>query len=96
MNITTIINRPLVTEKSTQLAQKKVYLFEVSTDANKHQVAATVEELFKVKVQSVRMAVRKGKEKRVGRSFKTKQMPDIKIAYVTLAEGSIDLIPQAA
>lgn len=96
MKITSIINRPLVTEKSTQLAQKKVYLFEVSVNANKHQVANTIEELFKVKVQDVRMAVRKGKEKRVGRSMKTKKMSDVKIAYVTLSEGTIDLVPKAS
>ncbi len=96
MKITNIISRPLVTEKSTQLAQSKVYLFEVNSNANKHQVAKTVEELFNVKVANVRISVRKGKEKRVGRKMVTKQLPDIKIAYVRLAEGSIDLFPQAA
>ncbi|QQS43962.1 50S ribosomal protein L23 [Candidatus Roizmanbacteria bacterium] len=96
MKITNILSRPLVTEKSTQLAQNKVYQFEVNTQANKHQVAQTVEELFKVTVESVRIAIRKGKEKRVGKKMMTKKRADIKIAYVKLSEGSIDLFPQAA
>ena len=96
MKITNIISRPLVTEKSTQLAQKKVYQFEVNANANKHQVAQTVEELFKVKVDRVRIAIRKGKEKRVGKKMMAKKREDVKIAYVTLSEGSIDLFPQAS
>lgn len=96
MKITNIISRPLVTEKSTQLAQNKVYQFEVNTHANKHQVAQTIEELFKVKVDNVRIAIRKGKEKRVGKKMVTKKRSDVKIAYVKLSEGTIDLFPQAA
>lgn len=96
MKITNIISRPLVTEKSTQLAQNKVYQFEVNAQANKHQIAQTVEELFKVKVDNVRIAIRKGKEKRVGKKMVTKKRPNIKIAFVKLSEGSIDLFPKAA
>ena len=95
MNITEIITRPLVTEKSTKLAESKVFLFQVHKAANKHQIAETVEELFDVKVDHVRISIRKGKEKRVGRRMTPKAMPNIKIAYVRLAEGSIDLFPQA-
>ena len=95
MNIIHVISRPLVTEKSTQFAQKKVYLFEVHTDANKYQVKQTVEELFKVKVASVRISIRKGKSKKVGRKMIVKELPNIKIAYITLKDGSIDLFPQA-
>jgi len=96
MKITNIISRPLVTEKSTQLAQNKVYQFEVNANANKHQIAQTIEELFAVKVDNVRISIRKGKEKRVGKKMMTKKRADKKIAYVKLSEGSIDLFPQAA
>lgn len=95
MKINSVLNQPLITEKSTQLAGKSVYLFDVSRDANKHQVARTVESLYDVTVKSVKMVVRKGKEKRVGRKMKTKQMPDRKIAYVTVSKGEIDLFPKA-
>lgn len=84
----------MITEKSTDLAAKKVYAFVVHEDANKHMIAEAVEKLFTVKVSSVRVTIRKGKEKRVGRRMKTKQLPDQKVAYVTLKEGSIDLFPQ--
>jgi len=95
MNITHIITRPLTTEKSTQLAASKVYLFEVNKKANKHQIIETVETLFKVKVDSVRVSIRKGKVRRVGKKMVSKPVADIKIAYVTLNEGAIDLFPQA-
>ncbi|PIZ62068.1 50S ribosomal protein L23 [Candidatus Roizmanbacteria bacterium CG_4_10_14_0_2_um_filter_39_13] len=95
MKINTIVKHPLITEKSTQQAAKGVYLFDVSRDANKHQVAETIERLYEVTVKSVKVIVRKGKEKRVGKKMKTKQMPDRKIAYVTVSKGEIDLFPKA-
>ncbi|KKQ38308.1 MAG: 50S ribosomal protein L23 [Candidatus Roizmanbacteria bacterium GW2011_GWA2_37_7] len=95
MKINTVIHRPLITEKSSQEASKGVYLFEVGTDTNKHQIAQTVEEIYTVKVKSVKITVRKGKERRVGRKMKSKMMPDRKIAYVTLSQGEIDLFPKA-
>lgn len=94
MNIAQIIKHPVITEKTTQSAKSKVYAFEVHEDANKHQIAETVEQLFKVKVATVRITIRKGKEKRVGRKMKTTMLPDRKIAYVYLKEGTIDLFPQ--
>jgi len=95
MKINTIIKHPLITEKSTQQAAKGVYLFEVGRDANKHQVAETIERLYEVTVKSVKVIVRKGKEKRVGKKMKTKQMPYRKIAYVAVSKGEIDLFPKA-
>ncbi len=95
MNIHKVISRPLVTEKSTEQAKNKVYLFEVHTEANKNQIKSVIEQLFKVTVSSVRVSTRKGKEKRVGRKMISKQLPDTKIAYITLKDGSIDLFPQA-
>ncbi len=95
MKITEIILKPIITEKTSQLSQKKVYTFEVNTKADKDNVAGTLETLFKVKVGSVKTIIRKGKIKRVGRKLIPKQRPDKKIAYVTLLEGTIDLFPQA-
>lgn len=94
MKINTILKRPLITEKSTQLAAKQVYAFEVSGDANKHQIAQAVTSLYGVKVGTVRVITRKGKEKRIGRRMIAKQMPDFKVAYIQLTEGSLDLFPK--
>jgi len=54
-----------------------------------------VESMFKVKVASVRISIRNGKEKRVGRKMQKVSKPDLKIAYVTVKEGTIDIFPKA-
>lgn len=81
---------PVITEKSTLLSEQNKVVFKVANDATKDEIAAAVEELFKVKVTKVNTIVTKGKTKRfrgiVGRRS------DVKKAIVTLAEGqSIDI-----
>lgn len=95
MKATNITLHPLITEKTTGMSQNKIYAFKVSKNVNKNQVKTAVEQMFKVEVSQVRMNVRKGKEKRVGRKMVTKQLPDIKIALVTVSKGAIDLFPQS-
>ena len=65
-------------------------VFKVAADASKDEIAAAVEELFKVNVTKVNTLVVEGKTKRFrGRLGKRN---DIKKAIVTLAEGqSIDI-----
>ena len=69
MNANQIIRRPLVTEKSTLMreAGANVIAFEVDPGANKIQVKDAVEELFKVKVDEVRLFNVRGKVKKMGR-----------------------------
>lgn len=95
MKINTVVLNPVITEKTTRLSQDKVYAFQVNMDANKFQIAQTIEKLYGVEVDSIRMMTRKGKEKRVGRKMITKRMPDIKIALVKVKKGTIDLFPQS-
>ena len=81
---------PVITEKATLLSEQNKVVFRVSADASKDEIAAAVEELFKVKVTKVNTMVTKGKTKRfrgiIGRRS------DVKKAIVTLAEGqSIDI-----
>ena len=87
MNSNQIIRRPLVTEKSTMMRESgaNVIAFEVDTKANKIQVKSAVEELFKVKVQEVRIFNVRGKMKRMGR-YEGKRR-DWRKAYVRLKEG---------
>lgn len=89
-----IILRPLVTEKGSKLREVgNKYLFSVAPDANRIEIKRAVEEIFRVKVKSVRTIVMHGKVKRMG-IFAGKR-PDWKKAVVTLAEGqSIDLFEQ--
>ena len=86
-----ILRSPLVTEKSTLISEHNQVAFRVPLDANKFEIKAAVEELFKVKVQAVNTLRQKGKIKRfrgqVGKQNDTKK------AVVTLAEGqSIDVM----
>lgn len=87
MNANQIIRRPLVTEKSTLMreAGANVIAFEVDSNANKIQVKDAVEELFKVKVEEVRLFNVRGKVKRMGRYSGKRR--DWRKAYVRLKEG---------
>jgi large subunit ribosomal protein L23 len=86
MNANQIIRRPLVTEKSTILREEgNVIAFEVDGNANKIQVKNAVEELFKVKVEEVRLFNVRGKMKRMGRFVGKRR--DWRKAYVRLKDG---------
>ncbi len=87
MNANTIIRRPLVTEKSTIMreAGANIIAFEVDPKANKIQVKGAVEELFKVKVDEVRLFNVRGKMKRMGRWAGKRR--DWRKAYVRLKAG---------
>lgn len=80
-----IVKTLLRTEKGTALEPDRKYLFEVSPKANKIQIKKAVEEVYKVKVQSVRTVVVPGKVKRVRMDYG--HTPDWKKAIVTLKEG---------
>ena len=87
MKANRIIRRPLVTEKSTLMRETgaNVIAFEVDPGANKIEVKAAIEELFKVKVEEVRLFNVKGKVKRMGRYAGKRR--DWRKAYVRLKEG---------
>jgi large subunit ribosomal protein L23 len=86
MNANQIIRRPLVTEKSTILREEEnVITFEVAGSANKIQVKQAVEELFKVKVEEVRLFNVRGKMKRMGKFVGKRR--DWRKAYVRLKDG---------
>jgi large subunit ribosomal protein L23 len=94
MLINKILVKPILTEKATNLVQSKVYMFEVDKDANKNQIKQALEQLYKVKTGDVKVMIRKGKEKKVGKKGLLKKSPSRKIAFVKLVEGKIDLFPQ--
>jgi large subunit ribosomal protein L23 len=87
-----VLLAPRVTEKSARVGEQgNQYVFRVAPDASKSDIRAAVEELFEVKVESVRVAVVKGKSK----SFKQRagKRSDWKKAYVRVQEGQvIDLL----
>lgn len=79
-----MILAPLITEKSTALKDKhRLLCFKVHRDANKIMVKKAVEELFKTRVEWVRILNFQGKEKRHGRYVGRRA--DWKKAYVKLS-----------
>ncbi len=80
-----ILKTLLRTEKGAAAAAQNKYLFSVRRDANKIQIKQAVEDIYKVKVDSVNTVVMAGKLKRVRRD--AGMTPDWKKAVVTLKEG---------
>ena len=82
-----IIKGPIITEKSTDLAQNLNQItLSVDVKANKVEIKQAVEKIFNVKVESVNTINVRPKKKRVGRyPGKTNK---VKKAIVTLKEGS--------
>lgn len=83
--MTTVVLKPVITEKSMNMAANGVYMFDVSSRANKPLVATAVKEQFKVDATQVRILIIKGKVKK----FKgiSGQRKDKKRAYVTVKKG---------
>ena len=85
-----IIIRPLITEKTTKLADGlNQYVFEVNKKANKVEIRKAVEEQFGVTVENVNTSIRPGKRRsRIVKGRMTKgQTSPVKRAFVTVAEG---------
>ncbi|MCK5506640.1 MAG: 50S ribosomal protein L23 [Thermodesulfovibrionia bacterium] len=77
---------PMLTERGALMKeQENKLLFKVAKDANKMEIKRAVEEIFKVKVESVATMNYIGKMKRMGRHMGKR--PDWKKAIVTLKEG---------
>ncbi len=97
MDLYRVLERPIITEKSTELAQETPtrpkttnpdvhrYTFQVALKATKPEIKQAVEQRYSVKVAAVNTMVMKPKEKGVGarRGFASAW----KKAVVTLAHG---------
>ena len=81
-----IIQKPILTEKSTNLNQYNQYSFVVDKNSNSSEIKKAIEKIFKVKVVKINTSIIRGKLK----SFKGKigYKKDYKKAIVTLAEGN--------
>jgi len=86
VNIHQVIRKPLVTEKtSIAREEQNIATFAVDPNANKHDIQRAIEQLFDVKVVSVRTMRQPRKKRRVG--LKIGQRAEWKKAIVELAEG---------
>ena len=85
-----VLVSPVVTEKSTSLAEANKVVFKISPSATKKDVKAAVEAIFKVSVTKVNTINIDGKTKRF--RGQPGQRNDVRKAVVTLAAGqTIDL-----
>ena len=84
-----LIVRPLVTEKSTKVAEAGNWLtFEVLQDATKPEIKEAVQRLYGVEVVRVNTLIQKGKKKTRALSPRS----DVKKALIKLKDGqNIDL-----
>lgn len=84
-----VILRPVISEKSMDETQRGKYTFRVHDEANKLQVKAAIEELFKVEVITVNVSTMKAKEKSRNRKRGRQRgwTSPWKKAVVTLASG---------
>ena len=83
-----ILKRPIITEKSMQLANiSNTYTFEVDRLANKQQLKEAVEELYSVTVLRVNTTTRNASVKKTGKRRLKKQVGQVKKALITLKEG---------
>lgn len=94
MRIDHVLQKPMITEGALQKVKSSVYAFYVNKNATKHQIKASVERLFEVKIASIRTIIRKGKIRKVGKRMVKKQATEVKIAYIHVIKGKINLFPQ--
>ena len=82
----TVVLAPVVSEKSTMVADKnRQYVFRVADAATKPEIKAAIELMFKTKVESVTVLNVHGKERRFGKTIGRRR--SWKKAYVRLAAG---------
>ena len=81
-----ILQKPVMTEKSLDVKERaRTLCFRVDSRAGKAEIKQAVQTIFKVKVESVRTAIFRGKIRRRGRTFGYR--PEWKKAYVKLRAG---------
>ena len=85
-SVYSIIQAPLITEKSAMDSVNRKHTFWVARSANKLEIRRAVEKVYSVKVQDVCSMIVKGKFKRI-RANQPGKTASWKKAIVTLAKG---------
>ena len=85
------VKSPVISEKGTRLSdEENKYIFKVDRRATKIDIRRAIEQIYNVKIQSVRTSNRKGKRRRY--RYKTGETRGWKKAVVVLhADYHIDL-----
>ncbi|MEK7566601.1 MAG: 50S ribosomal protein L23 [Patescibacteria group bacterium] len=80
-----VLQKPRITEKSSIMNERGVYVFRVASGATKPEVKKAVEELYKVRVEKVNMINMPSRLRRLGR--KIGRRPGYRKASVRIAHG---------
>lgn len=80
-----ILVKPLITEKAANLGSDSKYVFAVSNDANKIEIAKSINQVYGIKPVRINIINVKGKKVRTGRILGKRK--DWKKAVVTLPKG---------
>ena len=92
MRISNIVIKPVITEKSLQMANQGRYTFEVNKKATKGSIAKEINRIYDVNVEKVRTMILPGKKRKVFGTRKFTKGSVTKKAVVDLEEGqSIDV-----
>lgn len=95
MRLNEVIIKPIVTEKSMQLAGIGQYVFEVALSASDGQVIREIKSLYNVDATQVRSSILPGKKRRIAKTQRFKKTSKRKKVMVTLKEGQkLDLMPK--
>ena len=87
-----LINKPILTDKTTRMLEENQYCFSVQQDAKKPEIKEAIEYIFNVRVDKVNTLNAPIKKRTVGKFKGTK--PQYKKAIVKLApNNTIELFP---
>ncbi|CCH56255.1 Ribosomal protein L25/L23 [Fibrisoma limi BUZ 3] len=86
-----VLKRPIITEKMTDLNKQGKYAFEVELKANKLEIRKAVEKMYGVNVETVHTMRTLGKKrsKNINGRIVTGRTSTTKKAIVTVAEGEV-------
>lgn len=93
IHYSSVLRRPVISEKSTAFAKEGTYVFLVHDGATTSEVKKAVERVYGVHVVKANAITQKEKMKRVGRGIHAVHRP--KKVVVTLKKGEkLDILPQ--
>nr|YP_010873214.1 ribosomal protein L23 [Nemalion vermiculare]WGV34447.1 ribosomal protein L23 [Nemalion vermiculare] len=88
-----LINKPILTDKTTKILEENQYSFTVQRKANKQEIKRAIESLFNVKIIKINTLISPVKKRTVGKF--TGQKAIYKKAIVKLRAGDqISLFPE--
>jgi large subunit ribosomal protein L23 len=85
MDYNDVIVKPVLSEKSTEFAEKGKYVFRVAKKANKPLIRKAIKELFNVTAEKINIVNVRGRKKRV--RYQYGFTPSWKKAVITLKAG---------